>query len=67
MSHDQIKSLIARCIYNAKQDRTIAGILLSLRNALGYANKLKPSPFKGETLSNIFKALNHYRRRAATI
>lgn len=65
MTHEQIKAHIARCVHNAKRDITQAGTLLSLRNALGFANRLEPSPFKGRTLSVIFKALNYYRGHAA--
>jgi hypothetical protein len=64
MERNILLNNIARAIHNAETDATRAGRLLSIRNALAFANKLAPSEFKGLALSKIFKAMNWLRSRA---
>ncbi len=56
---------IARCISNSDGDATREGRILSLRNALSFANRLQPSEFKGLALSKIFRTMNANRRLVA--
>lgn len=64
MERTQLLNNIARCIFNSEGDATVSGRILSLRNALSFANKLSPSEFKGQVLGKIFRTLNRLRRRA---
>lgn len=65
MERTQLLNNIARCIFNSEGDATREGRILSLRNALSFANKLAPSEFKGLALGKIFRALNRLRRKGA--